>query len=314
MKFTDVDGRRVAFEERGEGPPVVLLHGWAGSKAQWRSAIEAWSDRYRILAPDLLGYGDTDPWFRSRALTLGDEVEVVAAIAGRTERPIHLVGHGYGGSVALVAALTMGPRLASLSLIEPTLVHLLPQAPGGEPGARDDLAEIVEVARDIADLVDVGFPMAAAQRFVDYWCGAGAWARMPTGRRFATAIQMGKVEQDFGALLNEDTPIESVRSIRVPTLIACGTVSPRPTRRLSRLLAEAIPQARHRTVSGAGHMLPLSHAGAVNALVAEHMESVDLAMASAMPDVVCEPTRTAVDPDDRRVAAPHAGGLRPAIA
>ena len=110
----------VAYVEQGNGQPVVVLHSSTGSKGQWRTALAEWTERYRVIAPDLLGYGDTDSWHRPRVLTLADEVEIVAAVIARADRPVHLVGHSYGGAVALHTALALGPRVASLCLIEPT--------------------------------------------------------------------------------------------------------------------------------------------------------------------------------------------------
>ena len=312
MQTIDLRGTKVAYVDTGAGQPVVLLHSSTGSKGQWQAALAAWADRYRVIAPDLLGYGDSDPWRGPRPLTLADEVECVGAVIARTDRPVHLVGHSYGGAVALHTAMEFGARIASLSLIEPTAFYLLPQAPDGEPPATAEIAEIAGVAQDVGESVLAGFPMAAAHRFIDYWCGQGAWARLPSERRWQISSRMGKVHQDFHALLCETTELAKLGEIAVPTLILCGTDSPRSTRRLSRVLTEAIPHARHRTIAGAGHMLPLTHAEAVNALIAEHVERASPRTPTQRPAVFPLPARrpavvpevpTAVQPsDDLRLA------------
>jgi pimeloyl-ACP methyl ester carboxylesterase len=71
--------------------------------------------------------------------------------------------------------------------------------------------------------------------------------------------------------MTEPTPIAALRRIDVPTLLLRGSASPLPTRRIAELLAEALPNARLRTIEGAGHMLPLTHREAVNAAIAEHL-------------------------------------------
>jgi len=314
MQFIDVDGSRVAYVEQGNGQPVVLLHSSTGSKGQWRTAFADWTQRHRVIAPDLLGYGDTDSWHRPRALTVADEVEIVAAVIARADRPVHLVGHSYGGAVALHTALALGHGVASLCLIEPTPFYLLAQAGDSEPPPEEELAEIIGVARDVGDLVSIGFPMAAAHRFVDYWCGDGAWSRLPSERKWQTTSRMSKVHQDFHALLAEKTDIARLATIEVPTLILSGTVSPRPTRRLSRVIAEAIPQSRHRTIAGAGHMMPLTHADAVNTLVLEHMERVDQTIRAAAPVVVPLPARKVIAHEEIRVSVRLSAGFRPATA
>ena len=271
MQHIDVDGTKVAFKEQGIGQPVVLLHSSTGSKGQWWAAFAEWTQRYRLIAPDLRGYGDTDPWVGPRALTLADEVEIVAAIIARLNRPVHLIGHSYGGSVALLAALSLGPQVASLVLIEPTPFYLLAQAPDSELHPLVDLAEITDVANEIGEAVAEGFPMAAAHRFIDYWCGDGAWHRMTSERKWRISAQMWKVHQDFQALLTESTERNRFAAIKAPTLVLSGTNSPRPTRSLSRVVAETIPGARHRTIAGAGHMLPLTHWDSASSLIVDHM-------------------------------------------
>jgi pimeloyl-ACP methyl ester carboxylesterase len=62
-----------------------------------------------------------------------------------------------------------------------------------------------------------------------------------------------------------------LRRITVPTLVLRGTTSPRPTRRIAELVAQILPNARLRTIEGAGHMLPLTHREAVNTAIAEHL-------------------------------------------
>lgn len=269
MRYIDVRGTKVAFLDRGAGHPVVMLHCSTGSKGQWQAAMAEWADRYRLLALDLIGYGDSDPWRGERPLTLADEVEVVSAVTDQTDSPVHLVGHSYGGAVALHMALTCSAHVASLSLIEPTAFYLLTEELGHEP---DTMAEIAGVANEVSNSLRAGFPMAAAHHFIDYWCGKGAWARLPSERRWQICGCMPKVEHDFRAVLSERTELSRLALIKAPTLILCGTDSPRPTRQISRTIAEAIPHARHRTLARAGHMLPLTHAETVNALVSEHIE------------------------------------------
>jgi pimeloyl-ACP methyl ester carboxylesterase len=275
MRTIDVNGTRVAFIDEGMGQPVVLLHSSTGSKGQWRAAISDWADRCRVIAPDLIGYGDSGPWTGLNALTLADEVELVAAVIEHTDSPVHLIGHSYGGAVALHTAMKLGTRIASLSLVEPTPFYLLPQASDDEPSALTDFEEIGTVARDIGDSLAAEFPMAAAHRFIDYWCGNGSWANLASDRQCMVRKQMHKVQRDFHALLCEETLLTTVAALRTPMLVLSGTDSPRPSRTLSRVIAEAVPDAVHRTIPYAKHMLPLTHTAMVNALIWNHMQQVD---------------------------------------
>ena len=291
MQSIDVNGTKVAFVDEGNGQPVVLLHSSTGSKGQWRSAITEWADRYRVIAPDLLGYGDTGPWQGPQPQTLADEVEIVAAVINRIDCPVHLVGHSYGGAVALHTAMELGSRIASLSLIEPTAFYLLAQASVYEPQAMSDTAEIAAVAHNIGESLVEGFPMAAAHRFIDYWCDEGTWSHLSSDRKWRISRQMHKVHQDFHALLCEKTQLATVAALKMPMLILSGTNSPQPPRTLSRIIAQAIPAALHRTIPYAGHMLPLTHTATVNSLILKHMQRVDRQTSETRPTVVTFPPR-----------------------
>ena len=294
MASIEVNGTDVAFLDQGAGAPVVLLHSSTGSKGQWRNALEDWSDRYRVIAPDLFGYGDSGPWQGTQPHTLLDEGKIVARMLVRAGRPVHLVGHSYGGAVALRTALEVGRLVASLSLIEPTSFHLLSQASAAEPHAADCLAEIIEVVHDIEQALAAGFPQAAARRFIDFWCGEGAWLRLPVERKWRISSQMQKVRQDFDALLREETSLAKVSALQTPTLIICGTRSPGSTRCLSRIIAETVPGARHRTIARAGHMLPITHSETVNAFILDHMKRAERQRPIRSPKVAAQRERVAV--------------------
>jgi hypothetical protein len=103
------------------------------------------------------------------------------------------------------------------------------------------------------------------------------------------------VAHHFWSLIEETTPLAAYAAIDVPTLIVCGTRSPAPSRAITRLLAETLPRARHRTIRNAGHMSPITHAAEVNALVVEHL-LVNRAPTSMHPPVVVVSGLPAGDP------------------
>src|SRR4051794_38237412 len=101
MVRIDIGRAGIACTEAGSGQPVVLLHGSACSGRQWRDLTGRLEDRFRVLAPDLHGHGESDAWPGPAPLTLAGEAAIVAALANLAGEPIHLVGHSYGAAVAL---------------------------------------------------------------------------------------------------------------------------------------------------------------------------------------------------------------------
>lgn len=268
MPAIDVKGFRLAYRETGAGEPVLLLHSSASTAAQWRALSAQLSKRFHVLIPDLHGYGATDPWPGRAPLTLADEAALIGILVERAGAPVHVVGHSYGGAVALQLALQRPDRLRTLTVIEPVAFHLL------RDGDRSDRAlfeEIETLADAVAEGVLKGDAWRAMQYFVDYWNGAGTWAALSEERRDGLGRSATAVVLNFAAIFAEPTPLEAYRGLPLPTLLLCGERTPAPTARITALLAATLPDARIRLIGGAGHMLPLTHRTSVNAAVADHL-------------------------------------------
>src|SRR5688572_18112304 len=104
-------------------PAVVCVHCSASSSRQWRPLVERRAARRRVLTVDLYGYGASPPWPVGRGLTLLDEAGLLAPLYEVAGGPVDLVGHSYGGAVALRAALADPSRVRSLVLFEPVLFN-----------------------------------------------------------------------------------------------------------------------------------------------------------------------------------------------
>ena len=106
--------------EAGDGEWVVCLHASTSSSRQWRELMAHMGTSHRILAPDLAGHG-RNGW-HGNGDAVEEDVRLLEALVGAS--PAHLVGHSYGGAVALRYALRYPQRVLSLSLYEPAAWHL----------------------------------------------------------------------------------------------------------------------------------------------------------------------------------------------
>ena len=100
MKYLDLHGERVAYRDEGAGEALLLIHGMAGSSATWRALIPQLSKKYRVLAPDLLGHGESakprgDYSLGAFAVSLRDLLDELG-ISQAT-----VVGQSLGGGVAM---------------------------------------------------------------------------------------------------------------------------------------------------------------------------------------------------------------------
>jgi pimeloyl-ACP methyl ester carboxylesterase len=91
-------------EEAGEGPPLILLHGLGGSLFTWRHIVAALARGHRVIALDLKGFGHSDKPFDDHYSAVDQAALVSAFIRKRGLRGVALVGHSFGGVVALRTA------------------------------------------------------------------------------------------------------------------------------------------------------------------------------------------------------------------
>lgn len=270
MPTINVRGAEISYTDVGVGQAVVLLHGSACSSAQWRALARNLEGRCRVLAPDFYGSGETEAWPGRGPLSLSDEAALVHSLIESCGQPVHLVGHSYGGAVALRVAQEQPERLRSLTLIEPVAFHVLRD---GGPWESELLEEVTELAAEVGAAAISGDYWGGMERFVDYWNGAGAWSRTRLQSRLAMSRSVGRVAANFHATLNEQSQIHEYRQLSVPTTILCGVESSWVTYAIAELLAANLPAARIRLIDEAGHSLPLSHPESVEAAILDHIDA-----------------------------------------
>lgn len=256
------------YRESGTGEPILLLHCGSGSSAAWAPVMNALGHRYRVLAPDLLGYGRSAPWLRDAVLGPDDELGIVEALADVCARPMHLVGHSYGGTVALRAAMRFPRRIASLTLIEPVAFWLLRRT--DEPDGWREIAALAE--RHIA-LIEIGDDATAAEAFLAYWTGTGSVQKMPEAARDSAVRTAAKVAAEWRMMFASEDDLEAVASIAVPTLLVCGGRTPTPARRVIEVLRTALPLAQYIDIADVGHMSPLTHPTIIAECIRRHVDS-----------------------------------------
>jgi pimeloyl-ACP methyl ester carboxylesterase len=246
----------------------VLVHSAPGTAGQWRTLAEVLKDTYRLLAVNLHGIGETQPWPGPGHMDIDDDAGLVRAVGTASGAPFHLVGHSYGGAVAIRVALSSPSRLQSLTLIEPMVYPLLRWV--GEDDLYTETVSVVEPflvgsMRDGAE--------AAWRQGTDRYHGAGAWAALPDFTRAALLARTPVVVERCHAMLSNPTRPDDCRHLAVKTLVLCGARTGEPERRLADIVAGLVPGCSFGLVEGAGHMSPLTHPAAVAAMIRAHLSS-----------------------------------------
>jgi pimeloyl-ACP methyl ester carboxylesterase len=259
---------RPFYREAGSGPGVVCLHANASTSGQWRGLMAMLADRFHVLAADLFGAGQSPAWPSDRPPSLGSEAALVEPVFAQAGDPFVIVGHSYGAAVAIVAALSQPQRVRALALYEPVLFSLI-DAESPPPNEADGIRAAIAGAQAALDAAD---PAGAAECFIDFWMGRGAWAHMPDSRKGPIAASVVNIRKWETALFREPTPLAACSNLRIPVLFMTGSESPAPSRGVARLLVRTLPQVETVEFSGVGHMGPITHPEVVNEAIARFLE------------------------------------------
>src|SRR5687768_12960182 len=109
----------------GDGPAVLCLHSTGSSSRQWTRLTERLSKRFRVISADLISHGRSRSWARGEAPTLDAELDALSTVLESEAGAVHVVGHSYGGAVAIRLALRHPGRVATVSVFEPVMFRQL---------------------------------------------------------------------------------------------------------------------------------------------------------------------------------------------
>ena len=247
---------------------VVLLHGSASTSALWRHTKSALQSRYRCIAPDLIGYGSSAAWPQRAAFGLDAELRAIEPLLRCCADTLHLVGHSYGGVLALHLALADPGRVQSLTLIEPVFFAALKYA-----GDWSSYFEFCRVRDEFVTALTRGERELATHRFVDFWMGNDAWEGLPADARAGMREAADKIVLDWQASFAADPGRARLCALAVRTLLVRGSDSPRPMRSLVDALHTIMPGSGRTVVEGANHLLPLTHASALTSAILSNLRA-----------------------------------------
>lgn len=260
-------GRQISAIRDGNGPLIVLLPPGASSATAWHGVTETLSSEFECLAVNLSGYAETEVFRSNRSMTLDDEAEAVLALMATHKVGVHLVGHSYGGAIAIRLAQQYGDRFSTLTLIEPAAYPMLSQA--GEL----ELAEDVEqINREFIARVHAGEDDAAFQGYFDFYNhGPRKWIDLSGSVRQRLLSVARPVAAALGAVHASDSKLDDLARFQIPTLLVAGAETDNVHARLTRTIARTVPNSWLETIPNAGHMCSLTHPTELAELIQSHI-------------------------------------------
>jgi pimeloyl-ACP methyl ester carboxylesterase len=246
-------GARLNSSETGLGQPLVLIHGSPGDGRAWSRVTKHLPANTRLLAPDLPGYGDSDPLSPQTS----ERTEAMAAAIGELiehcASPVRLCGHSYGANVALHAALRYPKHVKALALIEPVFMRALDLA--GERAARVETEAFFTtylVRVELAEPDAIGL-------MIDFWSGPGVYAKMSPRHKHFLNEAAARNADDVRASFCESITAAQLASFDRPVMIAYGSATALVARSIAMALAGLLPQAEVLAIPGATHAMLDSH-------------------------------------------------------
>lgn len=253
MPEAQLNGITINYNVVGEGPAVLLTHGYSATGRMWKPQEDALKDRYRLITWDMRGHGQTespdDPAQYSEALTLGDMLALMEMLQ---TGPAVIGGLSLGGFMSLAFHLAHPELVRALVLCDTGPGYRNPDARAGWNRAAERRAEQLE-AGGLAAL------------------GSGAEVRA-TGKYHRSAQGLAHAARGMLAQF-DDRIINHLPDIRVPSLVIVGSLD-EPFRGPSDYMAAKIPGARLEVIPGAGHAANLDNPEAFNRALLEFLDSL----------------------------------------
>ncbi len=264
MNNCNIDGIELSFVDRGRGTVLLLVHGFPLDHAMWHGQIETFWARYRVIAPDLRGFGQSG--VSEDVVSMEQFADDLAALLDSltVHEPIVLCGLSMGGYIALEFWRKYAARLRGLILCDTRAANDTPEAAAGRLAtAQRALCEGPQfLAETMIPKLFAPLTMQKQPHLIEAM-------RQVIGRTdprgIAAALRGMAQRADFTAQLAH---------IRCPTLLLAGendAVSPVAE---MRAIAQAIPNAQFIVIPNAGHLAPLEQPEAVGAAIESFLQRI----------------------------------------
>jgi pimeloyl-ACP methyl ester carboxylesterase len=253
METVTVNGIQLAYDRRGKGTPLVLLHGFPLDHHLWDEVVPLLDDTFDMVIPDLRGFGESTTV--ESAYTMDDYAADIAGLLDQLAiQKAAIVGHSMGGYVGLAFARLYPERVSGLGLVSS---QVLADAPERKEGRYKSAADVSE--NGIGSVVETMTPKFTADESLQSYARA-SMERQPPAAYIGALKAMAE--------RSDSTPLLS--SFKFPVVIIHGDADALISVDRAREVKAALPQAHLVEIGGAGHM-PMMEAKEQTAEALKHL-------------------------------------------
>lgn len=243
---------QLAAITKGAGPKLLLIHGVGLRAEAWAAQTNALAQGCQIMAVDMPGHGESarlpvDPQ------AVGPHLAgYTDAIAATLDQPAVVIGHSFGAMIAMDMATRYPDKVRAVAALN--AIH-----------QRDDAAKAAVNARAASlDGMTIADPTATLVR----WFGSEPSAERDACRDWLREVDASGYRDAYRVFASQDGPSEeALRNLHCPALFLTGADEPNSTPEMSRRMAALAPRGQSEILAGAAHMLPMTHAAQVNAIL-----------------------------------------------
>lgn len=263
-------GKKAGYMFAGSGTPIVFLHCSMSSKEQWFQIFNELKQDYAVLAVDLYGYGESPFPGKTKHFSLDMEIELIESAMEETigkNANFHLVGHSYGGAVAMRYSSLDKSKNISLSIYEPMLNHVFRET--DEAMYRLGIDFISDIENDVIN----GDPDLGCTKFIDLFSGDGTYERLPGEIKDLFRKYIKKMPMDYRATIGDELSLSKYENIDIPVCLMAGEKSVELTLDISDKLSTVLKNVEYHKINGT-HMAPIEKPDLVNSIIKEFILKV----------------------------------------
>jgi pimeloyl-ACP methyl ester carboxylesterase len=267
-KQISANGSAFTYVEAGNGPPVILVHGSLGDYRTWTGEMDDFARKYHVIAYSLRHHypnrwTDGEPY--SMQVHLAD---LVALLQTLNLGPVHLVGHSYGGVIAVLLAKDHPELVRTLVLAEASLGGLV----AGNEEAKPQLAQVGATMKAAQALVQNGRPEQAAVTFFDFVnAPGGGFNGMPEFYQDGIRQNAHTIKPMLASPPPPSFTCDDAKTIGMPTLLIEGELTQKYRKMVNAELERCLPHAAVVTVAGAAHPLEMINPKGFNEAVLQFL-------------------------------------------